>query len=72
MDAKRFFRLNLVGATVWTLVFMVPGYWLGGVEWVKENLEFTVIAIVIGTSLLLPIELLRDRLVTLGKRSKTN
>ncbi len=72
MDAKRFFRLNLIGATVWTLVFMVPGYWLGGVEWVKENLEFTVIAIVIGTSLLLPIELLRDRLVTLGKRSKTN
>jgi len=72
MDPKRFLRLNLLGATIWVLIFMLPGYWLGGVEWVKENLEITVIAIVVGTSLLLPIELLRDRLVVLGKKSKTN
>ena len=62
MDHQRFTRLNLVGATVWVFIFMIPGYWLGGIELVRENLEVTVLAIVIGTSLLLPLELLRDRL----------
>jgi membrane-associated protein len=50
---------------------MVPGYWLGGVEWVKNNLEITVIAIVIGTSLILPIELIRDRLVANAKKARS-
>ncbi len=72
MDAKRFFRLNLIGATIWVAVFMFPGYWLGGISWVKENLEITVIAIVVGTSLLLPIELLRDYLTKKHKKSKTD
>lgn len=71
MDNKRFLHLNLIGATVWVLVFMVPGYWLGGIQWIRENLEVTVIAIVIGTSLLLPIELLRDRIMNLSKKSKS-
>jgi membrane-associated protein len=62
MNQKRFFRLNLVGATVWVLVFMIPGYWLGGIELVKENLEIVVLVIIFGTSLILPLELLRDRI----------
>lgn len=71
MELRRFFRLNVIGATIWVFVFMVPGYWLGGIDWVKENLEITVIAIVIGTSLILPIELIRDRLVTNAKKAKS-
>jgi membrane-associated protein len=43
-------------------VFLIAGYLLGNVPAVKENLEVTVIWIVVGTSLLLPLELLRDRL----------
>lgn len=60
MDQRRFLRINLLGATLWVLVFMIPGYWIGGIDWVKENLEITVLAIVIVTSLILPIELARD------------
>lgn len=71
MDPKRFLRLNLIGATIWVAIFMIPGYWLGGIPWVKENLEITVIAIVVGTSLLLPIELLRDRIAKKLRKSKT-
>ena len=67
MDPKRFTKLNLIGATIWTAVFMGPGYWLGGIEAVRANLELTVLIIIVGTSLLLPAELLRDYLV---KRSK--
>jgi len=71
MDRTRFTKLNLVGATVWTVVFMFPGYWLGGIEAVKENLELTVILIIVGTSLLLPLEILRDRIVTRSKAKKS-
>lgn len=62
MDIKRFTRLNVLGATIWVGVFMLAGYWLGQIPYVKENLETTVILIIIFTSLLLPFELLRDRL----------
>jgi membrane-associated protein len=62
MEIKRFTKLNLIGATVWVGVFMLAGYWLGQIPYVKENLETTVILIIIFTSLLLPVELLRDRI----------
>lgn len=61
MEIKRFTKLNAIGATAWTGVFLIAGYALGHVPAVKENLEVTVLWIVIGTSLLLPLELLRDR-----------
>ena len=70
MDYRRFTKLNLIGATAWVVVFMVPGYWLGGIEMVKENLEMTVLFIVIGTTLLLPLEILRDRAVKRYKSRK--
>ena len=70
MDYKRFTKLNLIGATVWIVVFMVPGYWLGTIPMIKENLEITVLLIIIGTSLLLPIEILRDRISNRLKANK--
>ena len=70
MDYKRFTKLNLIGATVWIAVFMVPGYWLGTIPMVKDNLEITVLLIIIGTSLLLPIEILRDRISNRKKAKK--
>lgn len=71
MDIKRFTRLNLMGATIWVGVFMLAGYWLGQIPYIKENLETTVILIIIFTSLLLPIELLRDRVARgISKRTK--
>lgn len=63
MDPKRFIRLNLIGATAWVGVFMVLGYWLGGVSFIQKHLELTVLVIIIASSLVLPIELLRDRIV---------
>jgi membrane-associated protein len=68
MDGGRFTKLNLIGATVWVGVFMIPGYFLGSATFVKENLELTVLFIVVGTSLILPLEILRDRLSRRLKR----
>ena len=68
MDIRRFTRLNAIGATAWTGIFLIAGFVLGNVPAVKENLELTVIWIVIGTTLLLPLEFLRDRLVARARR----
>ena len=70
MDYKRFTRLNLIGATLWLGVFMLPGYWLGTIPFIKENLEITVLMIIIGTTLLLPIEILRDRIAAKFKKRR--
>lgn len=72
MDYKRFTKLNLIGATAWIGVFMVPGYWLGTIPLIKDHLEITVLAIIIGTSLLLPIEIARDRIVAKIRANKTS
>ena len=70
MESRRFLKLNLIGATIWVGVFMGGGYWLGGFSVVKENLETSVLIIVIVTSIFLPLELLRDRLAS--RRSKAS
>lgn len=58
-DSKHFFRLNLIGATLWVGIFMAGGYFLGGVPLIKENLEIAVIVVILLSSLPFPIELLR-------------
>ena len=68
MDIRRFTRLNAIGATAWTGIFLLAGFVLGNVPAVKENLEVTVLWIVIGTTLLLPLEILRDRIVAYARR----
>ena len=70
MNPKRFIRLTLIGATAWVGVFMVLGYLLGGVSFIQKHLELTVLVIIIASSLVLPIELLRDRIVA-GRGSKS-
>ena len=67
MDYVRFTRLNLAGGTIWVGLFMLPGYWLGTVPFIKENLEMTVLVIIVVTSLILPLEVLRHHL---EKKSK--
>lgn len=68
VDPKRFFRLNLIGATVWIVVFMLSGYLLGEVALVKRNLETAVLIVILLSSLPFPIEVLRT--VIKNKRAK--
>jgi membrane-associated protein len=70
MDTKRFTKLNFFGAVLWIGVFMFSGYLLGNVPLVKENLETTVLLIVVFTTLLLPVEILRDRLANRFGKSR--
>lgn len=59
VEFRRFTKLNAIGATLWLGVFMVPGYFLGNLPLVKENLETAVLVVIIASSLPFPIEILR-------------
>ncbi|MFN8193026.1 MAG: VTT domain-containing protein [Nocardioidaceae bacterium] len=51
MDRRRFFFWSFVGAVLWVVVITLMGYFLGGVDVIKNNLEIAAIAIV-GVSVL--------------------
>lgn len=69
MDPAKFARLNLIGATVWVMVFLIPGYLVGGIAVVRENLEIAVLVIMIATVLILPLEVIRDRVMARRRAS---
>ena len=70
MDAKRFAKLNAIGATLWVGLFMLSGYLLGEVTLVKDNLEASLLIVVILSALPLPVELLRAHLI--NRRQQKN
>ncbi|MEN9751213.1 MAG: hypothetical protein RLZZ600_260 [Actinomycetota bacterium] len=58
----RFFVLNVVGGALWVAGLMSLGYCLGFIPLVAHNVEWVIIAVVVLTSLPMPIELLRSYL----------
>ena len=68
VEFGRFTKLNAIGATLWLAVFMVPGYFLGNLPLVKENLETAVLIVIIVSSIPFPLEILRT--VIQNRRAK--
>lgn len=50
MDFKKFAFYNIAGAFIWVISITTLGYLLGGNIWVKENLEYIILAIVLITT----------------------
>jgi membrane-associated protein len=51
MEIKPFILYTVIGAILWIGSLSIAGYYLGRITWVKENLEWIVIGLVIITSL---------------------
>jgi membrane-associated protein len=47
MSYRRFFAYNVVGGIAWVASLVYAGYVFGNIPWVKDNLTFIVIAIVV-------------------------
>ena len=47
MPYRRFLCFNVIGAVLWIASLTYAGYWFGNIPWVKENLTYIVIGIVI-------------------------
>jgi membrane-associated protein len=47
MRYPRFALYNVLGAVLWVSLFLLAGYWLGNVEWVKDNRKVIFLAIIV-------------------------
>ena len=47
MPYRRFLSFNVIGAVLWITSLTYAGYWFGNIPWVKENLTYIVIGIVV-------------------------
>jgi membrane-associated protein len=47
MPYRRFLSFNVIGAVLWITSLVYAGYWFGNIPWVKDNLTFIVIGIVV-------------------------
>jgi len=47
MDFRKFTLYNILGSFIWTGSLVTLGYLLGENEWIKRNLEFVIVAIVL-------------------------
>lgn len=61
MPYRRFLAFNVVGAVLWIASLVYAGYIFGNIPWVKENLSFIVIGIVVVSLLPALITFLQER-----------
>jgi membrane-associated protein len=61
MRYGKFFMYNVVGAVAWVLSCTLAGYFFGQIEWVKNNFEVVVLAIILISVLPMAVELVLER-----------
>jgi membrane-associated protein len=66
MDYQRFIIFNVLGAFLWTSIFVFGGYFFGTIPFVQHNFEIVIIAIIILSVVPIIIEWVK------GKREKKN
>jgi len=71
MSARRFFTFNVIGAVAWVIGLLGLGYGLGLIPFVQQNFGIVVLVFVILSSLPMPLELLRERVVSRRRAKKS-
>lgn len=61
MPYARFLSYNVIGGVMWIASLVYAGYFFGNIPWVKENLSFIVIGIVIVSLIPAVVTFLRER-----------
>jgi membrane-associated protein len=61
MDYRRFITYNVVGAFLWTGIFIWLGYFFGNIPFVQENFELVIILIILISVVPMVIEYVRGR-----------
>jgi membrane-associated protein len=61
MDYRRFITYNVVGAFLWTGIFIWLGYFFGNIPFVQDNFELVIILIVLISVVPMVIEYVRGR-----------
>lgn len=50
MDFKKFVLYNILGGALWIYGLTIAGFYLGEIDWVKNNLEYLVLGLVVITT----------------------
>ena len=61
MDYRTFLVFDAVGAVLWGCGVTLLGYWLGGIGFVRDNIEVLLILVVLVSVVPVAVELLRQR-----------
>lgn len=61
MDFRRYAGFSIIGAFLWAGFITVAGYYLGNIEFIKDNLEIMLIAIVFVSVIPIAIEAIKHR-----------
>ncbi len=61
MTYRKFLAYNMIGAAAWVAILVYAGYLFGNIPWVKDNLAYIVVAIVIVSVLPMVLQFLRER-----------
>ena len=62
MTYARFTAFNVAGALAWVLSLLYSGYWFGNVPFVRQNLSWVILGIIVVSFAPLAFEFLRHRL----------
>ena len=61
MDAKRYLTFSFIGGVLWAAGVTLLGFWLGQFAFVRENIEFMLILIVLLSVVPIVVEIIRAR-----------
>jgi len=61
MTYRRFLSYNVVGAVLWIVSLVYAGYLFGNIPWVKDNLSWIVIGIVVVSLIPVAMTLIKER-----------
>lgn len=61
MKYRRFLTYNVIGAFLWTALFISLGYFFGNIPFVQENFELVVVGIILVSVVPMVIEFVRGR-----------
>jgi membrane-associated protein len=61
MTYRTFLSYNVLGAAVWVSLLVYAGYLFGNIPWVKDNLAYIVVAIVIISLIPMVVQWMRER-----------
>jgi membrane-associated protein len=70
MSYRRFFAFNVIGGILWVATLVYAGYVFGNIPWVKNNLTFIVIGIVVVSLIPVATTFFKERRASKGREGR--
>jgi membrane-associated protein len=68
MTYRKFLAYNVIGAAAWVGSLVYAGYLFGNIPWIKENLAWIVVGIVVASLLPAAVQFLKERRSRIARR----